>query len=156
MSIKQSKVSLHSRYLGREAVSFPATLDVGLHLTTPLSLVLSLGVSDLQAALVPLVSSLQVKLSVETQICEQSVTDQFPNMMNVTFIMHLNVCIAGITVCHLTIGKKSNYDPQSFQNCYSDWKIWKNIGELPEFQINNSSEVSSTKFVPGLHIRERL
>ena len=82
--------------------------------------------------------------------------DKFPKMMNVTFIMHLNVCIAGITVCHLTIGKKSNYDPQSFQNCYSDWKIWENIGELPEFQINNSSEVSSTKFVPGLHIRERL
>ena len=147
---------IRQRYLGPRAVSSVAILDVGLHLTTPLSLVLSLGVSDLQAALVPLVSSLQVKLSVETQICEQSVTDQFPNMMNVTFIMHLNVCIAGITVCHLTIGKKSNYDPQSFQNCYSDWKIWKNIGELPEFQINNSSEVSSTKFVSGLHIRERL
>ena len=95
-------------------------------------------------------------ISWDSNICEQSVTDQFPNMMNVTFIMHLNVCIAGITVCHLTIGKKSNYDPQSFQNCYSDWKIWENIGELPEFQINNSSEVSSTKFVPGLHIRERL
>ena len=123
------------RYLGRGAISSVAILDVGLHLTTPLSLVLSLGVSDLQAALVPLVSSLQVKLSVETQICEQSVMDQFPNMMNVTFIMHLNVCIAGITVCHLTIGKKSNYDPQSFQNCYSDWKIWEIFGNCQNFKL---------------------
>ena len=81
--------------------------------------------------------------------------DKFPNLMNVTFIMHLSVSIAGITVCHLTIGLQSNYDPQSFQNCYSDWKILENIGKLPEFQINNSSEVSSTKLVPGLHIMER-
>ena len=81
--------------------------------------------------------------------------DKFPNMMNVTFIMNLNVSIAGITVCHLTIGVQSNYDPQSFQNCYSDWKILENIGKLPEFQINNSSEVSSTKLVPGLHTYHR-
>ena len=87
--------------------------------------------------------------------------DQFRNVMNLTFIMNLEPAASLCLHCrHHSLsfnnGLQSNYDPQSSQNCYSDWKNLENIGELPEFQINNSSEVSPAKLVPGLHIRERL
>ena len=61
--------------------------------------------------------------------------DKFPKMMNVTFIMHLNVCIAGITVCHSTIGMKSNYDPQSFKIAIQIGKIWKILENCQNFKL---------------------